>query len=85
VTVEWRTCDGVGDYNTVTDVDGYASAFQPTGPSPGQFCAMGSNSGLADSPVQFSYTVTGTAPGSPSPSGLLQAKPPTSARQHQRP
>jgi hypothetical protein len=86
VTVEWRTCDGVGDYNSVTDIDGYASAFQPTGPSPGEFCAMASSSGLADSPVQFSYTVTsGTAPASPSPSVQLQAKPPTSAPQHQRP
>jgi hypothetical protein len=86
VTVEWRTCDGVGDYNTVTDIDGYASAFQPTGQTPGEFCAMGSSSGLADSPVRFSYTVTsGPAPASPSPSGQLQAKPPTSAPQHQRP
>jgi len=86
VTVEWRTCDGIGDYNTVTDVDGYASAFQPTGPSPGAFCAMASSSGLADSPVQFSYTVNpGTAPATPPASGQLQAKPPTSARQHQRP
>jgi hypothetical protein len=86
VTVEWRTCDGVGDYNTVTDIDGYASAFQPTGPTPGVFCAMGSSSGLTDSPVRFSYTVTsGPAPASPSPSGQLQAKPPTSAPQHQRP
>ena len=86
VTVEWRTCDGVGDYNTVTDIDGYASAFQPTGPSPGEFCAMASSSGLADSPVQFSYTVTsGTAPSSSSSSGRIQAIPPASARQHQRP
>jgi hypothetical protein len=86
VTVEWRTCDGIGDYNTVTDIGGYASAFQPTGQSPGTFCAMASSSGLADSPVNFSYTVNpGTTPASPSASGQVQAKPPTSARQHQRP
>ncbi len=86
VAVEWRTCDGVGDYNTATDIDGYASAFQPTGASPGAFCAMASSSGLADSPIQFSYTVNpGTAPASPSASGKLQAKPPASARQHPRP
>ena len=86
VTVEWRTCDGVGDYNTLTDVGGHASAFQPTGPTPGDFCAMASSSGLAGSPVQFSYSVTpGTAPTSPSASGQSGAKPPASAREHQRP
>jgi hypothetical protein len=86
VTIEWRTCDGIGDYNTLTDIGGYSSAFQPTGPSPGEFCAMASNSGLADSPVQFFYTVTsGSATSGLSPSGQLQAKPPTSARQNQRP
>jgi hypothetical protein len=86
VTVEWRTCEGAGDYNTVTDLDGYASAFQPTGPSSGVFCAMGSSSGLADSPVQFSYTVTsGPAPSSSSSSGRIRAIPPASARQHPRP
>ena len=57
VTVEWRTCDGTGDYNTLTDVGGYASAFQPTGPTPGDYCAMASSSGLAGSPVQFAYSV----------------------------
>jgi hypothetical protein len=86
VTVEWRTCDGIGDYNALTDIGGYASAFQPTGPSPGQFCAMASSSGLAGSPVQFSYSVEpGTEPSSLSPSGQVRAKPPTSARQYQRP
>jgi hypothetical protein len=86
VTVEWRTCDGTGDYNTLTDLGGYASAFQPTGPTPGTYCAMASSSGLAGSPVQFSYSVQpGTAPPSPSPSGLLGAQPPTSARQHHKP
>ena len=86
VTVEWRTCDGTGDYNTLTDIGGYASAFQPTGPTPGDYCAMASSSGLAGSPVQFSYSVQpGTAPPSPSPSGQLRAQPPASARQHHRP
>jgi len=82
VTVEWRTCDGIGDYNTLTDVEGYASAFQPTGPTPGDFCAMARTPVLADSPVQFSYTVEpGTAPVTAPSSGQLRAKPPTSASQ----
>ncbi|MFL5494725.1 MAG: Ig-like domain-containing protein [Gemmatimonadales bacterium] len=57
VTVEWRTCDGLGSYDAATDAGGYASAFQPTGPDAGTFCAMASSSGLAGSPVQFTYTV----------------------------
>lgn len=86
VTVEWRTCDGVGDYNTLTDIGGYASAFQPTGPAPGDFCAMASSSGLVDSPVQFSYRVeAGPEPSSLSPSVRRRAIPPTSARQNQGP
>jgi len=86
VTVEWRTCDGIGDYNPPTDIDGYASAFQSTGPTPGESCAMASSSDLAGSPVQFSYTVTpGPEPTNVIPSGQLQPLPPASARQHQRP
>ena len=86
VTVEWRTCDGIGDYNSPTDIDGYASAFQSTGPTPGEFCAMASSSGLAGSPVKFSYSVTsGAAPSSSSSSGQIRAIPPASTRQHQRP
>jgi adhesin/invasin len=86
VTVEWRTCDGIGDYNSPTDIEGYASAFQSTGPTPGEFCAMASSSGLAGSPVKFSYSVTsGAAPSSSSPSGQIRAIPPASVRQHQRP
>jgi hypothetical protein len=61
VTVEWRTCEGVGSYDAVSDAGGYASAFQPTGSDPGTFCAMASASGLADSPVQFTYTVLGVS------------------------
>jgi Bacterial Ig-like domain (group 1) len=81
ITVEWRTCDGIGDYNTPTDVQGYASAFQQTGPTPGEFCAMASSSGLVGSPVQFTYTVTpGPEPAMAPPSGQLRGKPPTSER-----
>jgi hypothetical protein len=80
ITVEWRTCDGVGDYDTPTDVEGYASAFQPTGPTPGEFCAMATSQVLAASPVQFTYTVTGTDPVGSSSGGQLRAKPPTSER-----
>ena len=86
VTVEWRTCDGIGDYNSPTDIAGYASAFQSTGPTAGEFCAMASSSGLAGSPVRFSYSVTsGAAPSSSSSSGQIRAIPPASARQHQIP
>jgi len=85
VTVEWRTCDGIGEYNPATDMDGYASAFQSTGPTPGEFCAMASSSGLAGSPVQFSYTVTPGTAASSSTTGHLGPIPPASARQHQRP
>ena len=82
VTVQWRTCDDVGDYDTFTGVEGYASAFQPTGPTPGDFCAMARTPALPDSPVQFSYTVEpGTAPVTAPSSGQLRAKPPTSASQ----
>jgi hypothetical protein len=59
VTVEWRTCDGLGSYDAATDAGGYASASQPTGTDPGTFCTMASASGLADSPAQFTYTVLG--------------------------
>jgi hypothetical protein len=83
VTVEWRTCDGIGDYNTPTDIGGYASAFQSTGPTPGDFCAMASSSGLAGSPVQFSYHVEGTASSTSSSTGQVRAIPPASARRHQ--
>jgi hypothetical protein len=85
VSVEWRTCDGVGDYNSFTDIGGYGSAFQPTGPAPGDYCAMASTPGLAGS-VRFFYTVQPeTAPATAAPSGLLRAKPPAATRQHQRP
>lgn len=85
VTVEWRTCDGIGDYNSLTDPDGYGSAFQPT-QAPGDFCTMASSASLADSPVQFFYTVTpGPEPTSVLPSGQLRPMPPASERQHQRP
>ena len=82
VTVEWRTCEGVGDYDATTDVGGYASAFQPTGPDPGTFCGMASASGLADSPVQFAYTVL-AASGTTTPessTGRLRAPPAPAAR-----
>ena len=58
VTVEWRTCDGAGDLDATTDLDGFASAFQEAGPDAGTFCVMASSSGLAGSPVLFSFTAT---------------------------
>ncbi|HEX3232959.1 MAG TPA: hypothetical protein VHR41_02095, partial [Gemmatimonadales bacterium] len=82
VTVEWRTCEGVGDYDAVTDVGGYASAFQSTGPDAGTFCGMASSSGLADSPVQFTYTVL-AASGTMTPEGSssqLRVRPPSDRR-----
>jgi hypothetical protein len=82
VTVEWRTCEGVGNYDTPTDIDGYASAFQSTGAIPGEYCARASSSGLQ--PVDFSYSVEpGPAPSSSSSSGQVRAIPPASARRHQ--
>lgn len=86
VTVEWRTCEGVGEYDSDSDINGYASAFQQTASVPGDYCAMASSTGLADSPVKFSYVVKpGTAPATLAPSGKVQAKPPTSTRLHRRP
>jgi adhesin/invasin len=82
VTVEWRTCEGVGDYDAVTDAGGYASAFQSTGPDAGTFCGMASSSGLADSPVQFTYTAL-AASGTMTPEGSssrLRARPPSDRR-----
>jgi hypothetical protein len=58
VTIEWRTCDGSGDFNASTNLDGYASAVQETGPDPGTFCVQASSDGLEGSPVLFSFTAT---------------------------
>jgi hypothetical protein len=82
VIVEWRTCENVGDYDAVTDAGGYASAFQSTGPDPGTFCTMASSSGLADSPVQFTYTVLGASGTTILESGTsqLRARPPSDGR-----
>jgi hypothetical protein len=77
MVVEWRTCEDEGGYNTSTDSEGYASAFQPTGPTPGVFCAKAISGVLT---VQFTYTVTGTEPAPPTPGGV-RAMPPASARQ----
>jgi hypothetical protein len=61
VTVDWRGCDGTGDYSPLTDPDGFSSADQPTGPEPGQFCTRASSPALGAS-VEFTYTVTAAAP-----------------------
>jgi adhesin/invasin len=66
VTVQWRACDGSGDFDPPTDGDGFSSALQHTGPDTGTFCARASVSGLKGSPVEFTYTVTPA----PSPSQL---------------
>jgi adhesin/invasin len=58
VTIEWRTCDGSGDFDATTDLDGYAGAVQETGADEGTFCVMASSGGLAGSPVLFSFTAT---------------------------
>jgi hypothetical protein len=71
--VEWRGCDGAGDYSPTTDENGFSSARQPTGPNPGTFCTRASASGtggpLTGSPAEFSYTVTAAAPSSMMRSG----------------
>jgi adhesin/invasin len=58
VTIEWRTCDGSGDFDASTDPDGFAGAVQETGADEGTFCVMASSAGLAGSPVLFSFTAT---------------------------
>jgi hypothetical protein len=84
VAVEWATCDGIVGFQSPTDIGGFASAFQETGPTPDEYCAMASSSGLAGSPVQFSYIVTpGSASSSSPSSGQVRAIPPASARQYQ--
>jgi hypothetical protein len=85
VTVEWRTCDGIGNYDTPTGPDGFASAFQSTGPTPGEFCVRAISAPLAGSPVDFSYTVEGPAPTTSSSNRQVRAIPPAAARQHPRP
>jgi len=85
VLVQWRTCDGIGNYESPTDGSGHASAGQETGPTPGEYCAMASIPGLDGSPVQFTYTVEGPAPSTSSFSRQVRPIPPAAARQHQRP
>jgi adhesin/invasin len=60
VTVQWRACDGSGNYDPVTDGDGFSSADQPTGPEPGESCTRATVAGLGE--VVFTYTVTPAAP-----------------------
>jgi hypothetical protein len=71
VTVEWRTCDGAGDFDASTDPDGFAAAIQQTGPDEGTFCVQASSDGLAGSPVLFSFTATPSqgSTGGPQPAG----------------
>jgi 5-hydroxyisourate hydrolase-like protein (transthyretin family) len=61
VTVQWRSCDGAGTFDQNTDLNGFSSARQPTGPQPGTYCASASasaaNGPLQGSPVKFSYVV----------------------------
>lgn len=60
VTVQWRTCDGAGDYNQATDPDGFSSSRQPIQPAapPGTYCTRASASGVS---VDFTYFVTAAA------------------------
>jgi adhesin/invasin len=66
-SVQWRGCDGSGDYNPVTDDQGFSSATQPTGAQPGAGCARAYSPSvegpqIAGSPVTFNYTVSGDMP-----------------------
>jgi adhesin/invasin len=66
VTVQWSTCDGTPGPAVPTDAGGLSSTRQPTGQQPSgaePFCARASVDGLAGSPVEFHYTVTGAASG----------------------
>jgi adhesin/invasin len=53
--VQWRSCDGAGNYDDVTTADGFSSATQETGPQAGTFCTRATASGFS---VDFAYTVT---------------------------
>jgi hypothetical protein len=65
VNVQWSTCDGTaGEPVPPTDANGYSSTRQPTGTAPSgdqQFCTMATASVPEGSPVEFHYTVTGSA------------------------
>ncbi len=66
IAVQWSTCDGIaGEPVPPTDANGYSSTRQPTGTEPSgdqPFCTMATASVPEGSPVQFHYTVTGSAP-----------------------
>jgi len=67
VAVQWSTCDGAAGPSIASDANGYSSTSQPTGSQPSgdqPFCTMAAATGLRNSPVQFHYTVTGSAPAS---------------------
>jgi adhesin/invasin len=62
VIVQWRSCDGAGNYDDLTTPDGFSSATQETGPQAGTFCTRATSAGFS---VDFTYTVTpGAAPAS---------------------
>jgi adhesin/invasin len=72
--VQWRSCDGTGDYNPTTDDQGFSSASQMTGPQSGSACTRAfspdvSGPQITGSPVTFNYTITGGAPMSQSQAG----------------
>jgi hypothetical protein len=64
VEVTWQACEGGEVYTDHTKDQGFSSAVQPTGPTPGQFCTRATAGAMH---VDFTYTVT---PASPSPSQL---------------
>jgi Big-like domain-containing protein len=69
IGIQWRGCDGSGTYDDVTTDEGFSSATQPTGATPGTFCTRAISAGLGGSPVEFTYFVTAAAP-SPSQSRI---------------
>jgi hypothetical protein len=76
VSVEWRTCDGSGNFDATTDLDGYAGAVQETGADEGTFCVMASSDGVSGSPVLFSFTATpslGSAGGEDSAGAVVRS------------
>jgi adhesin/invasin len=74
VTVQWRACDGSGDFDGVTDANGFSSARQPTGPQPGTYCTRAMSGTLTG--VEFSYTVTAAASPSTSTARIPSASTP---------
>jgi hypothetical protein len=75
--VQWRTCDGGGDYDQPTDADGFSSSRQPIQSAPGTYHTCASVAGSSIAAVNFTYTIT---PASSSMNQLRTSRPGVEAR-----